>query len=95
MLNKNALNIRMRAKKEASNTNYSLLPVLLLISYFNVQLGGKNMMHQKHLLEKWIRQIESGEINPEGMGLGSDKQKAIIKLKNQITQLNSPNKKLK
>ena len=53
------------------------------------------MMHQKHLLEKWIRQIESDEINPEGIGLGSDKQKAIIKLKNQITQLNSPNKKLK
>lgn len=53
------------------------------------------MMQQKHLLEKWVRQIESGEINPEGIGLGSDRKKAISKLKNQITQLNSPTKKSK
>jgi len=53
------------------------------------------MMQQKHLLEKWISQIESGEINPEGIGLGADKQKAISKLKNQIIHLNSSTKKLK
>ena len=51
-------------------------------------------MYEKQVLEKWLKQISSGEINPEALDLGSDKDKAIQKLKNQINQI-SHNKKLK
>jgi len=44
-------------------------------------------MDQKQLMERWIKQINSGQLNPEALGLGSDKNEAIIKLKNQITQI--------
>ena len=44
-------------------------------------------MYQKKILEKWISQIKSGEISPEFLGLGSDKEKALNKLKSQINDL--------
>jgi len=44
-------------------------------------------MYQKKVIEKWIAQIKSGEINPEFLGLENDKEKAINKLKNQMNNL--------
>ena len=44
-------------------------------------------MYQKKILEKWITQINSGEISPEFLGLGNNKEKALIKLKSQINDL--------
>jgi len=38
-------------------------------------------------LEKWFRQIKSGEITPEFLGLGDNKEKALEKLKRQINDL--------
>jgi hypothetical protein len=51
-------------------------------------------LYEKQVLEKWLKQISNGEIDPEFLGLGSDKDNAIKKLKNQITQI-SQNKKLR
>jgi len=44
-------------------------------------------LYQKQVLEKWLKQIKSDEINPEALGLGSNKEKAIEKIKNQINQI--------
>jgi len=44
-------------------------------------------MYQKKVLEKWIAQIKSGEISPEFLGLGDNKEKAIDKLKSQMNDL--------
>jgi len=44
-------------------------------------------MYQKKVLEKWMKQIKSGEINPDFLGLGNDKEKALEKLKSQINDL--------
>lgn len=44
-------------------------------------------MYQKDVLEKWVRQIKSGEITPEFLGLGDDKDKALETLKRQINNL--------
>ena len=44
-------------------------------------------MYQKKVFEKWIEQIKSGEINPEFLGLGNNKEKALNKLKSQISDL--------
>jgi len=52
-------------------------------------------MYQKKVLEKWISQINSGEISPEFLGMGNDKEYAIKKLKNQINDLKKYNNKLK
>jgi len=52
-------------------------------------------MYQKKVLEKWIAQIKSGEISPEFLGLGNDKEKAINKLKSQMTDLQKTEYKTK
>jgi len=52
-------------------------------------------MYQKKVLEKWISQIKSGEISPEFLGLGNDKEKAINKLKNQMNNLQKTDYKTK
>lgn len=44
-------------------------------------------MDQKKVLEKWLRQIKNGEINPSALGLGNDREKAIQKLQNEIKKL--------
>jgi len=43
-------------------------------------------MYEKKVLEKWLEQIKSGELNPEFIGLGTDKEQAIKKLQSQISQ---------
>jgi len=45
------------------------------------------------MIEKWMKQIKAGEINPEALGLGGDKEKALEKLKDQINKINSTTKK--
>ncbi|MGF3554847.1 MAG: hypothetical protein ACQXXF_06200 [Thermoplasmatota archaeon] len=44
-------------------------------------------MDQKKLLEKWLKQIKDGEINPSALGLGNDREKAIQRLQAQIRKL--------
>jgi len=48
-------------------------------------------MDQKKVLEKWLRQIKNGEINPSALGLGNDREKAIQKLQNEIKKLSLTN----
>ncbi len=43
-------------------------------------------MYEKRVLEKWLDQIKSGDLNPEFIGLGTDKNKAINKLQSQINR---------
>ena len=45
------------------------------------------MPYEKKILEKWIAQINSGEVSPEFLGLGNNKEKALNKLKSQINDL--------
>ena len=52
-------------------------------------------MYQKKVLEKWIKQIMSGEISPEFLGLGNNKEKALETLKNQIIDLQKSEYKTK
>lgn len=42
-------------------------------------------MTEKIILEKWLSQLKSGELNPEFIGLGKDRDQAIKKLQNQIS----------
>ena len=44
-------------------------------------------MYEKDVLEKWVRQIQKGQIKPEALGLDSDKDKAIEKLRFEINKL--------
>jgi len=46
-------------------------------------------MDQQKVIEKWLRQIRDGEINPSALGLGNDKEKAMEKLQNQLKKLSS------
>jgi hypothetical protein len=48
-------------------------------------------MDQKKVLEKWLKQIKNGEINPSALGLGNDREKAIQKLQNEIKKLSLTN----
>jgi Fe-S-cluster containining protein len=50
--------------------------------------GGGGKLDQKKMIERWMKQIKAGEINPEALGLGSDKEKALEKLKDQIAKIN-------
>ena len=49
-------------------------------------------MDQKKVIEKWLEQIKLNEIQPEALGLNSDKDKAIETLRNQLNQLSYQNK---
>lgn len=44
-------------------------------------------MYEKDVLEKWLKQIQKDQLNPEAIGLGKDKEKAIEKLRNEINNL--------
>ena len=44
-------------------------------------------MYEKDVLEKWLRQIQKGQLNPEALGLDSDRDKAIEKLRSEINKL--------
>ena len=44
-------------------------------------------MYEKQILEKWLNQIKNGQLNPEFVGAGLDKEQAIKKLQGQITKL--------
>ena len=46
-------------------------------------------MDQKAVLEKWLRQIKNGEINPSALGLGNDRERAIQKLQIELKKLSS------
>jgi len=46
-----------------------------------------NDMHEKDVLEKWIRQIQRGQLNPDAIGLGTDKDKAIEKLRIELNKI--------
>jgi len=45
------------------------------------------------MIEKWMKQIKAGEINPEALGLGNDKGKALEKLKDQLNKITYITKK--
>jgi len=47
------------------------------------------------VLEKWLKQIKSGEINPEVLGYESDKEKAMKQIRQQINNLHNAPKQLK
>jgi len=44
-------------------------------------------MDQKHILEKWLRQLKADEITPDALGLGSDKEQAMRHLRLEIDKL--------
>jgi len=44
-------------------------------------------MYEKKVLEKWLKQIKSGELNPDAIGLGTDKDKAIDKIRSELNKL--------
>jgi hypothetical protein len=44
-------------------------------------------MYEKQILEKWLKQIKTDQLNPEFVGAGLDKEKAIKKLQNQLNKL--------
>lgn len=46
-------------------------------------------MYEKKVLEKWLKQIQSDEINPEALGLGKDKDKAIEKIRGELNKIQS------
>lgn len=51
--------------------------------------------YQKQILEKWVRQLKNNEIQPEALGLGSDRTNAISSLTDELNRLanNYPFKK--
>lgn len=51
--------------------------------------------YQKQVLEKWIRQIKSGEIKPEALDLGTDAEKAVERLRSQLNKMGSSSYKSK
>jgi hypothetical protein len=44
-------------------------------------------VYQKQVLEKWLRQLKNNEIQPEALGLDSDRAKAISSLTEQLNRL--------
>jgi hypothetical protein len=44
-------------------------------------------MYEKQILEKWLDQLKNDQLNPEFVGAGLDKEKAIKKIQDQITKL--------
>lgn len=46
-------------------------------------------MYEKDVLEKWIKQIQKGQLNPEAIGLGNDRDAAIEKLRSEINKVSS------
>jgi len=46
-------------------------------------------MDEKKVLEKWLKQIISGELNPDAIGLGKDKDKAIEKIRSELNKLST------
>ena len=44
-------------------------------------------MNEKKILEKWLKQIKSGELNPDAIGLGEDRNKAIEKINSELNKL--------
>lgn len=45
------------------------------------------------MIEKWMKQIRTGEISPQALGLGDDKDRALVQLKNQLDKINFTTKK--
>ena len=45
------------------------------------------MSYEKQILEKWLHQIESGEVSPDILGFHHDKEKAIEQIRQQIQNL--------
>jgi len=45
-------------------------------------------MYERKVLEKWLKQIKSGELNPDAVGLGTDRDKAIEKIRSELNRLN-------
>ena len=44
-------------------------------------------MYERDVLEKWIKQIQKGQLEPAAIGLDSDKDKAIEKLRSEINKI--------
>jgi len=44
-------------------------------------------MYERKVLEKWLKQIKSGELNPDAIGLGNDKDKAIEKIRSELNKI--------
>ena len=44
-------------------------------------------MNETKVLERWLRQIKSGELNPDAVGLGTDRDKAIEKIRSELNKL--------
>ena len=44
-------------------------------------------MDQKHILERWLRQLKADEITPDALGLGADKEQAMRHLRQEIDKL--------
>ena len=44
-------------------------------------------MYETYVLEKWLKQIQSGELNPDALGLGADRDKAMEKIRNELNKI--------
>lgn len=44
-------------------------------------------MYEKQILEKWLYQIKTGQMRPEFVGAGLNKDQAVKKLQEQINKI--------
>jgi len=44
-------------------------------------------MYEKQTLEKWLKQIQNDQINPEALGFKPSKEEAIEQIKKQLNDI--------
>jgi hypothetical protein len=44
-------------------------------------------MDQKTVLERWLKQLKNNEISPDAIGLGPDKDKAMLHIREEIEKI--------
>jgi hypothetical protein len=50
-------------------------------------------MNQKQILERWLRQLKHDEISSDAIGLGPDKEKAILHIREELEKIDALEKK--
>lgn len=45
--------------------------------------------YQKHVIEKWLDQLKNNEIDPDALGLGTDRLKAIASLTDELNRISN------
>ncbi len=45
--------------------------------------------YQKKVIEKWLSQLKNDEIDPDALGLGTDRLKAIASLSEELSRISN------